>query len=1126
MDPATLPGQPKEDEELVPTPPAQPLADGKPSGRRASNAPPHTPSSPATVGAPHTATGADAAGAADDVAPASGDRHEDTADDIEQWSLLVAEDEAPVADLEPAPQPGAEQPHSEEAPAASPTVVGGLSGAQLGALAVQLGLREEEGAGLLEKTELNLRGKRLASLPAEIGQLQQLTTLNLSNNKLASLPAEIGQLQQLTELHLDDNELASLLPEIGQLQQLTTLYLDDNELASLPPEIGQLQQLTTLDLSNNELASLPPEIGQLRHGRAKVVATMIHLVRSIDFHGIDLDGFDLSSTNLQGANLNGAKLCGTRLVGANLYGVDLSGVDLSGADLTDANLSGATITAETVLEGAILVGTDFKGVDLTDIDLSGWTLTGAKLGHVLDVDFAKIDLAGIDLSGISGKARDVIIARFADESELDLTGISLRGADLTDCVLKNCTFKDADLRGTIFKGATLERVSLEGATVFPFKPPPKLTPAKEVGWFKGLLGKEVVQGLVEEAGAEIVEELDLEAAMEDIADEIGEDIGETMAEAEETYTHMAETTEAMLESLETAREKMQAAYTDMLTSVDMHTEKLAVEATKWSILRHGVQDGTYMVDAVTTESSSDAHVHVEAATAESTETHEALNSPHPKDIKQAESVRMYPRKLALNIKMKDRRKLIRMRTEVVRVLTHEVHELLSDWKRRAMKQIKSAGAGGTELEETLADLTMNSAVSAAQSLVEEAYRVLLQQCAARVEKLANKAALKCSKLEQDDVKDDEAPILFEELKLLVNRLGSDLARQLETKLAGRLLCFGSTLVNRVRGGVETLSELQHNAERFEETLRLTLVRKQGASLDPTTAKWLAACDVEIEEAEAKLKGERKKLEDKAEWYECTLVDYRKAIPGDFVEFDAAQVHLDDRKAKKTETEQQAAKELQSPYLSKGKLGEMVCIDRVRTILDGVTEYTPSRGNCCTRLFSMARRVIGHKRSVMTQHENELGYLNERLAKLELMHEAVTELNMYDLIETWVMLLSLRSKITTECGHAVLDSMIQDEDFLAGIGLVHQITEATLDAAGTKEMLKAIQQGGVSKLLKNNAYEYRRTLDAEIERIKRLKELQVRAVALSGSAVVAGLIGAANLLARVIYAQHFADSGGE
>ena len=35
-----------------------------------------------------------------------------------------------------------------------------------------------------------------------------------------------------------------------------------------------------------------------------------------------------------------------------------------------------------------------------------------------------------------------------------------------------------------------------------------------------------------------------------------------------------------------------------------------------------------------------------------------------------------------------------------------------------------------------------------------------------------------------------------------------------------------------------------------------------------------------------------------------------------------------------------------------------------------------------------------------------------------------------------MLLSLRSKIISECGHAILDAMIQDEDLLAGIGRVN------------------------------------------------------------------------------------------
>jgi len=307
--------------------------------------------------------------------------------------------------------------------------------------------------------------------------------------------------------------------------------------------------------------------------------------------------------------------------------------------------------------------------------------------------------------------------------------------------------------------------------------------------------------------------------------------------------------------------------------------------------------------------------------------------------------------------------------------------------------------------------------------------------------------------------------------------------------------------------------------------QLRLLRKPGAILDATIAKRIAAHIAEVNEAECKLEELCEKAERGAKREGVSVEQYQSSISW-FMEkgnFDAAQQRLTECRAKQAETERPIAKELQSPYLPTGKLGEMVRIDRVRTILDGVTEYTPSRGNCCTRLCSMVRRVTGRKRSVLTQHENELEYLNERLGKL--LDEAVTDQNWFDVTATWVMLLSLRSKMTSKCGHAILDAMIQDDALLEGIGRVHQFSEATLDAAGTKEMLMALRKGPALHL-KNHAYEYRRTLDAELARIKRLKELQVRAVALSGSAVVAGLIGAANLLARVIYAQHFADSGGE
>ena len=155
--------------------------------------------------------------------------------------------------------------------------------------------------------------------------------------------------------------------------------------------------------------------------------------------------------------------------------------------------------------------------------------------------------------------------------------------------------------------------------------------------------------------------------------------------------------------------------------------------------------------------------------------------------------------------------------------------------------------------------------------------------------------------------------------------------------------------------------------------------------------------------------------------------------------------------------------------------------------------------------------------MLTQHENELEYLNERLTKL--LDEAVTTFNWSDLTDTWVMLLSLRSKIDSQCGHAVLDAMIQDDELLEAIGKVHQFSEANLDEAAKEVMMRWLRKGPSSHL-KNHAYEYRRKLDMELALIKRLKELQVRAVALLGSALVAVFIGAANLLARFLYGHYF------
>ncbi|HET6979017.1 MAG TPA: COR domain-containing protein [Pyrinomonadaceae bacterium] len=110
---------------------------------------------------------------------------------------------------------------------------------------------------------MDLNGKKLTSLPAEIGRMTNLTTLNLSNNRLTSVPAEIMQMTNLVHLDLSSNRLRRLPAEVTELTNLTDLELSSNRLTSLPAEITRLTNLRKLDLGDNELTGMPEEITRL-----------------------------------------------------------------------------------------------------------------------------------------------------------------------------------------------------------------------------------------------------------------------------------------------------------------------------------------------------------------------------------------------------------------------------------------------------------------------------------------------------------------------------------------------------------------------------------------------------------------------------------------------------------------------------------------------------------------------------------------------------------------------------------------------------------------------------------------------------------------------------------------------
>eukprot|EP00698_Gefionella_okellyi_P012240 TRINITY_DN3287_c0_g2_i2.p1 TRINITY_DN3287_c0_g2~~TRINITY_DN3287_c0_g2_i2.p1 ORF type:complete len:478 (+),score=109.36 TRINITY_DN3287_c0_g2_i2:89-1522(+) len=110
---------------------------------------------------------------------------------------------------------------------------------------------------------LDIRCRRLESLPPQLFTLTHLTVLNIDSNDLTDIPSGIGALIQLTELRASDMSLQRVCDEIGLLQQLEVLELHRNRMEQLPAALCSLRALRRLTLHTNELAVLPRGIGQL-----------------------------------------------------------------------------------------------------------------------------------------------------------------------------------------------------------------------------------------------------------------------------------------------------------------------------------------------------------------------------------------------------------------------------------------------------------------------------------------------------------------------------------------------------------------------------------------------------------------------------------------------------------------------------------------------------------------------------------------------------------------------------------------------------------------------------------------------------------------------------------------------
>ena len=145
------------------------------------------------------------------------------------------------------------------------------------------------------------------------------------------------------------------------------------------------------------------------------------------------------------------------------------------------------------------------------------------------------------------------------------------------------------------------------------------------------------------------------------------------------------------------------------------------------------------------------------------------------------------------------------------------------------------------------------------------------------------------------------------------------------------------------------------------------------------------------------------------------------------------------------------------------------------------------------------------------HENELEYLKEELKSLKEMTTTVQTWR--DSIETWQATLDLLKSIEVERGIAVLQFIASDTKLLRVLGMAEALSGAK-DLDPNELVARLNTDAGAH--IRTHAYKYDKLISQELLRIRRVKEMQWKALTLTGSGFVAIMVGAANLLSRLYY----------
>ena len=152
---------------------------------------------------------------------------------------------------------------------------------------------------------------------------------------------------------------------------------------------------------------------------------------------------------------------------------------------------------------------------------------------------------------------------------------------------------------------------------------------------------------------------------------------------------------------------------------------------------------------------------------------------------------------------------------------------------------------------------------------------------------------------------------------------------------------------------------------------------------------------------------------------------------------------------------------------------------------------------------------------LTAQENDLKYLLDMLKQAQ---EPIAEASWEDTLASWQALMALLPKMKSRRGVAVLEAIFCDRQVLKAMGAGKQFNVANVgDGKLPVEVLKLLKTG-LGGHIKRNAFRYHTMANKELVRIARIRELQLRAVALIATGIISVSVGIANFISSMAYSK--------